>query len=278
MSKNCTLLFFLTLPFIFRAQDANHPPGQAVKKRFILFSAGYRMPVNKNPVINSDHGVYVETGFNPARFFSPDAVIGVYAGWGWRDHLWATSFNEDFARQYRSSVNTEALNGADSAIVHFSKELIGSKSGRSFPIPGCETNSFHNYSLYYGIVLRPKEGLPALKLYTGSKRSHYQGTEHLLDGQAEYIIVQLRRKMYGAELLFRDPVRRLAGKRNLPEWLANTGISVYYEYSDLSSSSLYFEEGARQAQLRLRHFMKSTFFTSYKKEQVFGCKISYTIM
>jgi hypothetical protein len=274
MHKRSILILFVALPFLLGAQEASRLHEEAINRHFVFFNAGYRLPIGKNPIINSGHGLSIETGFNAARFFLDDAVIGLYAGWGFRDQLWSTSFRPGFAADYKASVNPEALNGIDSSIVRFSEELFGSKSGRSSLLPGCETKSFHNYSLYWGIVLQPQAAWPALKLYTGSKRSHYQGTEDLFHTQASYTIVQLRRKMYGAELMLRDPLRFLKRRSCL---LGNLAISVYYEYSDLSSSSLYYSDGDRRSVLLLKHFMKSTFFDTYSNEQVFGCRISYSI-
>jgi hypothetical protein len=277
MNKKPILILLAICPLLFSGQVTN-PDTSIAGRRFILFSASYRLPVNKSRILNSGHGIAIEAGINPARFFSGKTIIGLYAGWGWRDHLWSTSFDRQFVHDYQSTVITETLSARDSSIVHVSKELFREKKGASVPLPGCETNSFHNYSIYYGIILRLPRYSPVLKLYTGSVRAHYQGPGDLIEPQKEHTIVQLRRKMYGAEILLSDPLGFICRKKQYPSWLANLAFSFYYEQNDFSTAVLYFSDGEQELHIPLKRFTGSAFLNKYKKEQTFGFRFSYALL
>jgi hypothetical protein len=238
-----------------------------------LFTAGYRIPVNKGNILNSGHGLYFEGGLNAGKLISKRTVIGIYAGWAWRDIAWHTSFNEKFIADYTSSTATNEgrFSNTDSAIVATSSELIASKKGNSLGMPGCETNSFHNYSLYYGVVVKlPYRIIPALKVYTGTTRSHFRGNGYLLGGKTDYTIFELRRRMYGCEVVV---------FRGLPKSShANLGaLSLYYEVSNFYNGSLYVDDGNQTRTIAFRNFIHSSVLKKYSKEMAFGVKFAYTI-
>lgn len=244
------------------------------QSRYLLLNAGYRLPLNSARVINSGHSIYLEAGLNLSRFFKSRPVIGLFGGFSAQDRLWSTAFSPGFVKDYREAIDPRAaLPAADSAIVARSAELFGSQRGKAPLMPGCSTGSFHNYSLYYGLVLElPQAWLPALKLYTGSTRSHFQG-DPVSPGQS-YSIVQLRRRMYGAELMLRGSK---VYKGRAQGWLRPIGRSVYYEHYDMYTASLYGDNGEQQRHIRLRTFASHAFLRRYQNDYACGLKLFYTL-
>ncbi len=240
------------------------------------------MPMNENTIINSGRGLYFEGGMNPGILISKKLVLGFYAGWAWKDKLWSTSFNSDFVNDYRSSVDLEPhFSSLDSTVILSSKELISNANGRSIPIPGCGAGSFNNFSIYYGIVLRlPYKYIPTLKLYTGVTRSHFQGDGNIATKEKEFNVFQLRRAMYGCELIVFKGLQRVSQCR---DWKypvrKNIGqLSLYYESCDFYNSSLYFYDGNQHTDIPLKKFMAPSFLEKYKTEVSWGFKLSIAIM
>jgi len=237
-----------------------------------LFAAGYKMPVNKNIVLNSGHGLYFEGGINPGKLISKQLTIGFYIGWAWKDGLWSTSFNNNFKTDYSSSINKEAgFSSIDSAVIASSAVLLNTK-GRSVTMPGCEMNSFHNYSLYYGVILKfPYKYIPAVKLYLGTTHSHYQGSGNIVTNQKDFNIFQLRRAMYGCELIIFKGLQKEKSK-------SFAAVSFYFESANFYNSTLYFTDGTQTSNIPLKKFMSSSFLEKYKNENCWGFKISYNIL
>lgn len=252
------------------------------KSSLFLFTAGYRMPINENTIINSGRGLYFEGGWNPGILISKKLVLGFYAGWAWKDKLWSTSFNSDFVNDYRSSLDLEPhFSSLDSTVILSSKEVISNANGRSVKLPGCGAAAFNNFSIYYGIVLRlPYKYIPTLKLYTGVTRSHFQGDGNLATKEKEFNVFQLRRAMYGCELIVFRGLQKLV---QCPDWkypiIKNIGqLSIYYESSDFSNSTLYFYDGSQRTDIPLKKFMAPSFLEKYKTEVSWGFKLSFAIM
>jgi hypothetical protein len=251
------------------------------RSSLFLFTAGYKMPLNKNKIINSGHGFYFEGGINPGYFISKKTLIGVYAGWAWKDGLWSTSFNKDFIRDYKNAINASDVKyaGIDSSVIFSSKEVLANNNGRSATLPGCEMRSFHNYSLYYGIVFRlPIKYSPVVKLYIGTTRSHFQGKGGLATQNKEYNIYELRRNMYGCEFVFFRGVHNMiaTGDREIHRYFG--ALSVYYELCDFYNSSLYFDDGDNTIKRPLRSFTSQAFLQKYRTEHAWGIKLSFCIL
>src|SRR5437763_298912 len=88
----------------------------ACTKQTFLFTAGYRIPLNQNKIINSGHGIYMEVGLNAGRLIAKDLVLGFYGGYALQDKFWSTSFKESFSNNYNISINKEQhLSSLDSA-------------------------------------------------------------------------------------------------------------------------------------------------------------------
>lgn len=263
---------FILLPVILFCQTTKD---SSRANKLFLFSAAYRCPVINSSIINSNHGLCFEGGVNAGYLFSKTSTIGFYGGWGWRDNLWNVAFNPGFVKDYKNAIITtdNNISPLDSAVISTSAELFATKKGSSLTMPGCETRSFHNYSLYYGLFIKLPINYPVIvKVYTGSTRSHYQGTGDLITTKKEYNILQLRRAMYGCELLLLNPVKVKQAV------LKNIGVSVYYERTDFSAAILHFNDGQTTRQLALKRFTHSSLLKKYKSEQFFGFKISYTLI
>jgi hypothetical protein len=246
-----------------------------------LFTAGYRMPVNKASVLNSGHGVYLEAGINPGHLISKKLIIGLYAGWAWKDKLWSTSFNNAFIEDYRSSINSEShFSSLDSTVINASANVFASKSGRSLTLPGCEMQSFHNYSFYYGAMLRlPYKYIPTVKLYMGITGSYILGSGDLITKQNDYSVFQLKRALYGCEvILFRGFQAASKSNTKFPVHKNICSFSVYYETYDFYNSSLYFFDGEQRTNIPLKRFLSSSFLQKYKNENAWGFKVSFAIM
>lgn len=243
----------------------------------LLLSVGYRLPAINSTVINSGHGVSIEAGINPAAFIFKHTTIALYGGWSWRDNLWSTRFKDDFVKQYKNSINTEGVTELDSAIIASSASLFETQKGRSVAMPGCETKSFHDYSLYYGIWLKlPFKYIPSIKVYKGTTRSHYQGSAGLITPEGDYNILQLRRDMHGCEVMLHDPVGMLYHKRT--SCLSKIAVSIYCEQYNFYSSELHFNNGDQKRTIALTAFTNRTFFHKYKSDYRLGCKISFNLM
>lgn len=244
------------------------------KPSLFIFAAGYRTPVNKQKIINSGHGFYVEGGINSAYFFPEKIQLGVFAGWAMTDKLWSTSFNNSFISDYSKAITTEQrFSEFDTALIHLSSKLMATKKGRSLTMPGCEMQSFHNYSLYYGLVFKfPARFSPLLKIYTGSTRSHYQGPGGLI-GDGDYTIIRLKRKMMGCEILLTQLI-------NTPRHVifSRIGFGFYYEYCNFTTAALNGDTGTQSSDISLSRYTSSSFLQKYKHEHAFGIKLSFTMM
>lgn len=277
--KRLTLACFF--PFLLQAQTADNVftkknPGFAP----VFFTAGYRLPVANRSVINSGHGIYTEAGFNPGAFISGKTILGVFAGWGWKDNLWSTAFDGNFVRDYKHAIDHDLSSSPlDSAIIAASATLFETKRGSSPTMPGCEMRSFHDYSLYYGVMIRlPYRYSPVLKLYRGTTRSHYQGAPGIVTAGRDYNMLQLRRAMYGCELMLLNLPGFIQKNTEASKLLQRLGLSLYYEYCDFSTSALHFNDGDTRRLIPLKQFLPGSFFNSYRNEHKFGCKFSYTFI
>ncbi|MCW3077763.1 MAG: hypothetical protein JWO32_2372 [Bacteroidetes bacterium] len=246
-----------------------------------LFTAGYKLPLNKATIINSGHGLYIEAGINAAKFFSTKTVVAIYGGYALMDRLWSTSFNSNFINDYQNTYNPEAgLSTLDSAVASSFSRVMAEHTGKSLTAPGCEMNSFHNYSLYYGVLLKlPYRYSPVLKLYTGFTRSHLQGASGLATIKNDYNIFQLRRSMVGAELILFRGFQSTFSKSNKSVNHLNSGaLSIYYEANNLSNASLYFDDGKQQTSIALKKVSSASFLSKYKAENYWGLKLSFFIL
>lgn len=253
----------------------------SAQSSLFLFTAGYRMPVNKASVLNSGHGIYLEAGINPGYLVSRKLVVGFFAGWAWKDRLWATSFNGDFVKEYRSSIDVEShFSSLDSSVIYASADAFETKKGTSVILPGCEMKSFHNQSFYYGALLRlPYRYLPAVKLYMGLTSSFLQGPGDMITTRKDFNVLQLKRAMYGCELiLFRGFQRASSGNEKYP-LQSNIGmLSVYLESHDFYNSRLDFYDGEQGTTIALKRFLPASFLAKYRTENMWGLKLSFAIM
>ena len=246
-----------------------------------LFTAGYRTPVNKNIIINSGHGVYLEAGINIGRLISKEHVVGIYAGYAWMDRFWSTSFNTNFLNDYNKSINTEqSFSQLDSSVINVSSSIFKKAKGNDIALPGCTMNSFHNYSLYYGVMIKlPIKYLPIVKVYTGTTRSHLQGDGNIASKEKDYNIFQLRRPMYGCELIILKGLQKFIKNKSKAASLHNNlGLSIYYEYCNFSNASLYFYDGSNRTNIPIKRFVNSGFLTKYKNEMAWGFRLSFYII
>jgi hypothetical protein len=239
----------------------------------LIFSAGYRMPLSRSVILNSGHGLSLEAGVNAGRLISKRMIIGLYAGWNWKDMLWSTSFNHAFTQAYKTSGKEDAgFSSLDSSIISNSASLFESKKGNSLTMPGCEMNSFHNYSLYYGLLIKlPRAYIPALKIYTGFTRSQFLGAGEIVTHHKDYNIFELRRAMRGCELIIFHGMC-INGK------IKTGSLSFFYESYNFSNASLYFSDGETRRNILLRNYMSASFMNQFKREIVYGVKLSFSVM
>lgn len=264
-----TALFILFISFIAGVAQNNN--------KYFLFTAGYRMPVVNSQIINSNHGLFTEAGIDLGHLIADNIKLGAFAGIGWRDHFWSTSFDKEFLNTYNNTFDHEyigSISGIDSAIVHGSQNLFAQKSGRSNPLPGCNTNSFHNYSMYYGIVFGLRS-IPFIsyKIYTGSTRSNYLGQSGEILDNGHFTVLQLRRRMYGFEWMIQD-FSFIVSNRSIFQHL---GLSLYYEYMDFSGGSLYYNDGEIKRKNYMKHYLKKGFFNKYGSDHLAGIKFFYAL-
>ncbi len=287
--KNYTIIIIFSINSIFKGFSQSNSDSLMTYKRLetkpsalFLFTAGYRMPLNTSKINNSGHGIYLEGGLNPGHLISKNHVIGLYAGYAFMDKSWSTSFNENFSNDYSSSIKKDSdFSKTDSSIINSSIELFKTKKGISDIMPGCQMNSFHNYSLYYGIIIKlPYKYLPTLKLYKGTMRSYYKGDGNILGNKSDYHIVELRRNMYGCELMIINLDQLLKRNKTKKHAVNNRGggLSIYYENYNFYNSTLYYYDGITKTNLSLKNFTTSTFLKKYRNEFNAGFKLCFYIM
>lgn len=263
------LVFEVVLFNALSGQDSLSQRKLLVKQSPVFFTVGYRVPLNKNKIINSGHGLYTEGGINLGRWISKNLVLGLYGGFAFQDRSWSTSFNQNFSDEYGASIKKDQqFSGLDSAVIFSSASLFKTRKGSSITMPGCETNSFHNYSLYYGLIFKlPLKYFPILKIYKGTTRSYYMGDGYIASKQKEFNIFELRRIMYGCEaVIIAIPFKKIN---------ASLGLSIYYEHCNFYNSTLYFYDGSESRNIPLQNFINSSFLTKYKNETAWGMKINF---
>lgn len=275
VKKGSVLLFVFLLPsWLLRAADPDSLPKKNDAPLFIL-SAAYRMPVNKNKVINSGRGIATELGINPGRFISGQLVLGIYAGYGWRDNFYSTVFNKDFVNDYHFASREKEFSGLDSAVIYSSGELIRNKKERGSVFPGCGSKSFHNYSMYYGVVLKlPYRFFPVLKIYRGAQRTSFRATE-VITKNRDYNLYEFRSSMHGIELLFKGA--QLNDSRRMA-WYDLATLSVYYETCNYSGAGLFFSDGVERTRIPLRDFLSKEFTEKYSGVASFGFRLGIVLI
>src|ERR1700751_2724323 len=108
----------------------NNPDSIAVKPTYtkrpsFLFTAGYRIPLNKNIIISSGHGIYIEVCINAGSLISKKLLLGLLGGYALQDRFWSTSFREKFSNDYKASINKEQpLSSFDSSVIYSSANLF----------------------------------------------------------------------------------------------------------------------------------------------------------
>jgi len=288
MGKSIILVLILLCFHFFSANNQNQDSTSRIKPAYsagsslFMFTVGYRLPVNANRIINSGHGLYAEGGFNPGYLISKDLTLGIYAGFGFMDRFWSTSFSDEFVKDFQSEIaNKEGLSGLDSLIIHSSADLFQEKTGTSATMPGCEMNSFHNYSMYYGIVIKlPYKYSPVLKLYRGVTSTRYLGGGNSITANTDFNSVELKRVMHGCELMILSTIQKKNTKSSTASESSNRriGLSIYYETCDFYDAGLYFYDGNISRSLPLKNFVSPSFLHKYKNEVTFGFKLSYCIL
>ncbi|MBL7933831.1 MAG: hypothetical protein JNL60_18145 [Bacteroidia bacterium] len=235
-----------------------------------MISLGYRIPIETGKIIRSGHGMAIELGLNPGMFIQKDLVLGMFGGWAWRDVMWSSFFHEDFKRDYNTQVNDQIDNlshSPDSSIIKTSNYLFSNQRGKAPLAPNCETKSFHDYSLYYGLMVAlPFKNSPLLKVYAGYTRAHFQGDGKFEGKQYDYTIFQLRRPMQGLELML---FRGFSFKRTdiyKHGDLRLAALSLYYEQSNFTKSGLYFDNGEYTRNIALEKFCSAEFLKNYKRK------------
>jgi hypothetical protein len=261
--KKIILLFFCTCALASLGQTAKE------KKHLLFYTVGYRIPVINSKVINSGHGIYLEGGLNAGKFLRENTIVGLYGGWAFRDLLWSTSFSNNFAHDYKTSIITpeHRSTNSDSSLIALSSDLIHQAKGRSFP--DCGTKSFHNYSLYAGLVIKlPYDWFPLTKIYTGTTRSHYYDSA---PEDGDHTILQLRRKMYGAEVVVINNFCRKSDKNKIQ-------LSVYGEIYNFTNSQIFFDNGQTRRTLELKQYTSIGFRQKYNNDYAAGIKLALTIL
>lgn len=283
MILNKTKLLFLLLMFLaFNKSNGNTdtiPLKTELGASMLIFNLGYRCPLNKTTVINSGHGIFVEGGLNAGYFLKNKQFIAVIGGLGFKDKLWNTSFSDKFIDELNISWGDNILSPADTHVVSGFKTALNSKPEKGFSGLSCRTNTFHNYSFYYGLMFN----LPFvryqtfIKLYRGATRSACS-TSNSGCG-VDYNYFEIRRKMYGLELtVFPGFSKKMKNCLFGSALSAHLGmLSVYYERISFSNSKLYYSSENAEGTIELNKFIAPAFLKNYKNENVIGLKLSWSV-
>lgn len=282
MTNKIALIVLLHLTYTSNSQNApslKKDHGSADMQSVLLFTAGYKVPTNKSTIINSGHGIYLEAGINPGKLINENLTLGLFGCVAFKDRLWNTSFTNNFAQDYASSINTEKkYSQTDSAIIYSANTLFKNSKGRDISMPGCQSNSFHNSSLYYGILIQlPYPWLPGIKIYRGITKTHFQCDGNLITKNKEYNVVELERKMWGAEILFCHKLKHHQQPGEKKNKTRSIGASIYFENCNFSGGSLNFNDGVISKKIYITDFMRSTFLTKYKTEIYYGIKFFFSL-
>jgi hypothetical protein len=228
-------------------------------------------------VINSGHGIYIESGINAGYFLKEKKLFSVIGGMALKDKLWATAFKAQFIDDLLSMHSAEELLSGDSAIVSGFKRSL--KEGQTGSLASCRNNSFHTYSWYYGVVfsLPVEHYATTLKLYRGTTRSGATIDKGITAESAAYY--EIRRKMSGIELsLFPGFRQRLSKKNGDVPLISHIGmVSFYYERTNFSDAVLYYSDNDTDQKIRFSQFVSSSFLRKYKNENTLGFKVSWSI-
>jgi hypothetical protein len=265
----------ILFPFLVNAtiiKDSSSLKSSSSYHKFpFYFSAAYKLPVVNSKIVNSGHGLSLEFGINPGQYLSKNSMLAIFGGFSFQDKLWSTSFNKSFVNDYLLSFNKyDKFSQIDSSIIYTSYNLFSNKSGTSLTMPGCETKSFHNYSMYYGLLIRlPLKIFPYFKIYTGTTRSYFQGNGKLITNKQDFNIFELRRLMYGAEIIFAKTVLKNFNRKS------KIGLGFYFENCNFYNASLYFYDGVVTRNIFFKSFATKSFLEKYKNEFVLGFKLNF---
>lgn len=83
--------------------------------------------------------------------------------------------------------------------------------------------------------------------------------------------------MFGCELISAHPFSWFFSEKKLPASLERVGLSIYYEYCNFYTSTLYFDDGDTTRTIALKRFVSHGFLKKYAHENRVGFKVSYTL-
>ncbi len=248
----------------------------------IICNANYRIKANQSP-LSSGHGPALELGLNLGYFFSHKWLAGVYAGWGWRDLLWNTSYSKTYLNDFNAAFSGPSLTGNDSIVVNKMSSLM---KGSYY---------YHDIENYAGIIFRlPYRWMPTVKIYTGRLSSEYKtgGTDRVdlkpyvaSDKKYDNDYFSIDRNLkWGTEVTLYDGYTIIATafdgtavskKKNLRHRSNLACFSFYFEQIDSYHSVFNYDNGAQQVSVPFDRVLTPSFLQKYKTEYNAGFRISF---
>lgn len=265
---------FITLLGLFFATSVG-------SQSFWDISVGYRMPVNKNSIHQSGHGIAWDFYFFPLKNDAERKVnFAILGGWTWKDRLWNNKFNKDFASNYKSNLNRTDFSGLDSlGVARLANEIEG-YHGWEIPLPSYH-NGIHERSFYAGFQFFIEGGIrSSFKFYVGNKVSvagiDYDslcvspGSSNSLTSEFGYFYFK-RPLFFGGEISL-QPFSNIF-KNEKFNW-KQVSVSFFYEYADFTKSKFKYHSGCETTDyIPFDRILPSDILSRYKKDVRFGLRL-----
>lgn len=244
-------------------------------------SVAYRMPVNKNNIHASGHGLSLDFYFFPLKYDTERKFnFAILGGWMLQDKLWNNRFNKDFAKAYKDHLIRSNFSGIDSLGVARLANEIETYHGWDVPLASYHYG-IHEKGYYGGFqIFAGNNARYSLKLYAGYKIAHagmdYDST-CISPGSTnslttEYGMMYFKRPLFfGGEISLKPFKKEFWKFRKASE---NIFISFFYEYSDFSKSKFKYWSGCEGTDyIPISEILPSDILNRYKKDVRFGLRL-----
>ncbi len=247
----------------------------------VIANINYRYKISKT-ALSSGRGLGVEIGYNFGYYLSQKFLFAVIGGVGFKDHLWNSTFSENYMTDFNSSLQLENMAGNDSIVVNSFSGLMNTGA------------KFHELESYAGLALRlPFRYAPVIKIYRGNLGSSYKtgyGSGLPLrpadNEQSDHLYYDILTKIkWGTEVLLwsagTETMNYLSAFRNYKKehcWLINKfALSVYYEELDTYNSEFEYQGGSYLIHVPFKEALDKNFLQKYSTEHRIGIRLSYGI-
>jgi len=243
-----------------------------------LWNISYRYKLNKG-ILSSGHGWGIELGLNPGYLISQKLLLGVFGGWGMRDILYPTRFENSYLKDFNAEFDGTTLSGNDSVVVNYMASVMQKKG------------YFHELNVYGGVMIKlPYDYMPVIKVYTGTSGFLYKTLSKTVQLKPydpshqgydnDYLSIE-RRLAWGLEVFLyngRTKVREYDftyAQKKKWRWSYNLfALSVYVEQFNTSNTRFTYSDGVHDVDVKMSSFMSPAFMNRHKKDYNIGLRLS----